>query len=501
MMKFKKVALAATCTALLGGAMTTANAANWTMLQGTEPADAAPRAKLWGFIETSYQKDSSDTNAYVGTPGNNYSLVAPKLIGPDLESQSGFNVRRARIGVRGQGMPLDGNVNYFILAELGNNGITHGDGSSVKLTDASITFNHIDGARIRVGAFKVPTFEEGYQAIHVFDYINFTEVANQMMLERFPNKSATLNRNNVAGFNYKDGNNESAYNLFSQPVGAFRDVGVQVFDSFKVNDWEHTYAVMLGNGNGVNFSDNDDNQDTHLYWSSEKVFGGKGPFRQGMKFFAWSQSGKRTLYNPDTPAGNDTEAGGKQEYDRNRSGFGFKLKKGNYRVSAEYLMGDGMIFLGPDNPSYTITAPCLAAVPAGLGGTFPANNVNGAPTCQTSANRPLLADGRKGKSDGFYVEGGYKFAGTKWEVDARYDVYNRLTNATKLAGPCAFEFKFETITLGAQYHINKKTRLTMNVANRDFDSVNCPAPAAGGNPNNNLHTVGQRVGVQLRHIF
>ena len=46
MINFKKVALAATCTAFMGGAMTTANAANWTMLQGTEPADAAPRAKL-----------------------------------------------------------------------------------------------------------------------------------------------------------------------------------------------------------------------------------------------------------------------------------------------------------------------------------------------------------------------------------------------------------------------------------------------------------------------
>jgi len=480
MKNFKKVALAATCTALLGGAITTANAANWTMLQGTEPADAAPRAKLWGFIEGSYQNDSSSTNKYVGTPGNNYSLVAPKLIGPDLESQSGFNIRRARIGVRGQGMPLDGDVNYFILAELGNNAITHGGGSSVKMTDASITLNQIKGARIRVGAFKVPTFEEGYQAIHVFDYINFTEVANQMMLERYPNKSATVNRNNATGFAYTDGNNESPFNRFTQPVGAFRDVGVQVFDSFKTNDWEHTYAVMLGNGNGVNFSDNDENQDTHLYWSSEKIFAGKGPFRQGMKFFAWSQSGKRTLYNPATPfaagPGKDNEPGGKQEYDRTRSGIGFKILKSNYHVTAEYLMGKGMIFLGPDNPTFTITAPGTGV-------------------------RPLLADGRKGKSDGYYVEGGYRFAGTKWELDARYDVYNRLTDATKLAGPCAFEFKFETFTLGAQYHINKKTRLTMNVADRSFDSVNCPAPGAGGNPNNNLHGVGQRVAVQLRHIF
>ena len=501
--KFMKTALAVACTTVLASAV---NAANWTMLQGTEPKAAAARAKVWGFIEASYQKDNSAANPYVGTPGNNYELVPPKLIGPDLESQSGFNVRRARIGVRGQGLPLDGDVNYFILAELGNNAITHGDGSSVKLTDASITLNQFEGARIRVGAFKVPTFEEGYQAIHVFDYINFTEVANQMMLERFPNKQATLNRNNVGGFNFKDGNNESPFNRFDQPVGAFRDVGVQVFDAFRDGDWEHTYAAMLGNGNGVNFSDNDGNRDTHLYWSSEKIFGGKGPFRKGLKLFAWSQSGKRTLYNPATPfpggPGADPEPAGKTEYDRKRSGIGFKLLKDNYRVTAEYLKGDGMIFLGPDNPSFTITGPCLEAVPPPApGANFPNNNVNGAPQCLADGNRPLLADGRKGESDGYYLEGGYKFPGTKWEVDARYDVYNRLTDAVQLAGPCAFEFKFETITLGAQYHINKKTRLTMNVADRDFESVNCPAPAPGGNPNNNLSGVDKRYGIQLRHIF
>lgn len=39
MKNFKKVALAAACTAMLGGVsgvVTTANAANWLMLQGTE---------------------------------------------------------------------------------------------------------------------------------------------------------------------------------------------------------------------------------------------------------------------------------------------------------------------------------------------------------------------------------------------------------------------------------------------------------------------------------
>lgn len=468
----------------------TAEAANWTMLQGTEAPAAVGRAKVWGFIDSTYQKDKSEGNQYVGTPGNNYSYIAPELIGPDLNAQQGFNINRARIGVRGEGFPLDEKVNYFILSELGNNGVTHGGGSSAKLTDASITLNEIPGARIRVGAFKVPTFEEGYQAVHVFDYINFTEVANQLMLERYPNHQATFNRNNVQGFAMTDDNNASPYNLFNQPVGAFRDVGIQVFDHFMSGSWDTTYALMLGNGNGVNFADNDNYKDTYAYLSTEKVFGGKGPFRQGLKFFLWYQGGKRTLYNPVAPAANDPEPAGKTAYDRKRSGLGLKFLKGSFRFTAEYLRGEGMIFLGPDNPSFTITAPCAEFGPGGAGGS-----------CAATQNRPLLADGRKGKANGWYVDGGWKIGHSGFELDARYDVYNRLTDATKLAGPCAFDFKFKTLTLGTQYHVNKKTRITFNAANRDFNAESCPAAAPGGNPNNNLSGVGKRYSLLLRHIF
>ena len=101
------------------------------------------------------------------------STCRPKLLGPDLNSQSGFNLNRARIGVRGTGFPIDNHVNYFMLLEMGNNGITHGGSAFAKLTDASITLNYLPGARIRAGLFKTPGAEEGLQAIHTFDYIDF----------------------------------------------------------------------------------------------------------------------------------------------------------------------------------------------------------------------------------------------------------------------------------------------------------------------------------------
>ncbi len=486
----KKTALALAYAVLMAGVVATTQAANWTMLQGTEPAGTAPRIKVWGFIQPVYEKDTSKKNKYVGTPGNNFEMVAPKLIGPNFETQEGFNIRRARLGARGAGLPLDSNVNYFFLAEFGNNLLTHDTGGVVRLTDASITLNHVPGARVRMGAFKVPTFEEGYQAIHVFDYINFTEVAQQMMMERFPNKQWTPNRNNTTGFAYTDGDNETAFNGFNKPVGAFRDVGVQVFDSFKFGSWDTTYAAMYGNGNGVNLGDNDKNKDVYLYLSTEWIFGGKGPRRQGWKFFVWGQDGKRTLYNPDTPRaggpGTDNEPGGKQEYSRKRYGIGTKFNNGLFRVTTEYLQGKGMIFLGPDNPTFTMTAPtgaggCVAGDP---------NNV-----C------PLLADGRKGESAGYYIDLGWYIPSTAWELDVRYDFYDRLTDAEKLAGPCAFNFEFKTLTVGTNYHFNKKSRITVNAAKRDFKSVDCPDAATGGNPNNNLEGIDMRYSVQLTHIF
>lgn len=448
MMNFKKVALAATCTAMLGGVsgvVTTANAANWLMLQGAERESAAPRAKVWGFVQAQYQSDSSDANGAGG-------YVPPKLIGPGLKSQSQFNVNRARIGIRGQGMPLDGKVNYFLLAEFGNNGITSGNNSVANVTDASITMNHIDGARIRVGLFKTPGHEEGLQAIHVFDYINFTAVSNQLMLERFPNATftgdnppTTLPTNTGLG-------------AYDRPVGAFRDVGVQVFDTFKSGKWEHSYAVMTGNGNGLNFGDNDDERDTYLYWSSELVLGGKGPFRNGLKLFAWNQTGKRNY-----DGNND---GTVETYDRDRSGFGVKYKTKKWRASAEFMSGEGMIFNGPDKPSFGLVPPSVGN-PA-----HPANGLNA-------------------EASGYYVEGGYYIPGTNWDVGLRYDVYNRLEDTQ-------FELEFVTTTLGVQYQFNKKTRLTLNYEMHNAEAINF---ATGAGPNGNLDGVGDRTAIQLTHIF
>ena len=425
----------------------TASAANWLIVQGTEPDGSADLARVWGFVQVQYQDDQSDPN-----PAGGY--IPPKLIGPNLDSQSAFNVNRARIGVRGVAMPLDSKINYFLLLEMGNNGITAPGDSFAKATDASLTFNHFEGARIRAGLFKYPGAEEGLQAIHVFDYINFTWVTAQMLLERFPNRNYTPN---VPAQPLPP---ETSLNGFEDGVGAFRDVGVQVFDAFNFGeDWELSYAAMIGNGNGLNFSDNNNDKDVYLYASAEKVFGGQGPRRQGLKMFAWSQTGVRTadltndgIHNP-------------EDYDRDRYGLGVKYLRNGLRATAEYMKGKGMIWQAPHNPSF------------GLG---PGAGHPGAP-----------GNGAFAKANGYYVEGGYRFPGTGWELDARYDVYNRLDGDR-------FEIQFKRTTLGVQYFLNPRVRVAFNYEFRSAEAKDFPA---GAGPNANLDDLSDRIGVQVTGIW
>jgi hypothetical protein len=457
--KMKTLLLAGITSCFL---LSTAHAADWLMLQGTEPEDSAPRVKLWGFVQAQYQKDNSDANA-------GGAFIPRKLIGYDLTSQEQFNVNRARIGARGTGFPLDSNVNYFILAEFGNNGITNASDGSTHITDASITFNNIPGARIRTGLFKYPGAEEGLQAIHVFDYINYSQVTNQALLERFPNRDnyiKTLNPNAQGNTNPQNPELTGTPPAgFEKPVGAFRDTGIQVFDTFKVNNWEHSYAVMYGNGNGLNFGDNDSNKDLYLYWSSEMLYGGVGARRESLKLFAWQQTGKR-LYDTDYGAaaavGDGQGSVANEEFDRDRTGFGFKYLKKPWRVTAEYIKAEGMIFNGQHKESFDISQP--------------------------GAGTP--GDGLLGEASGYYLEGGWYIPNSKWELDLRYDVYNRL----KDSDPQGVEFK--TTTLGAQYHFNKKTRLTVNIEDKEQTS--------NGNVANleaNFKGLDNRFAAQLTHIF
>lgn len=432
-LKFKK----STILIALAGVLSTQPvlAANWLMIQGTEKPDQAPRAKLWGFAQIDYQQ-TDDTLLPNG------KKAAFNQMQPQLTTASGFNIKRARIGVRGANFPLDKNVNYFLMTELGNNGITTGEtGSQGQLTDASVTLNHFEGARIRVGLFKTPGSEESFKGIPVFNYVNFTNGTDRLLIER--KIDATDGATNVitgVGAGQR-----------TDPAFAVRDTGIQVFDTFKQGDWEHSYAVMYGNGNGLAFTDDDKNKDLYLYASTEKVFeNSQGPRRKSMKLYAWSQDGKRT-YNG-------------AEYNRDRSGLGMTYFDGKYRVAAEYFIADGMIFGGPK------------------GGV---------------ADAPLTVFTNQ-KAAAYQLDLGYRIK-PNIELNARYDVLDSATETDIQSGTNADKHRlFTTTTLGAQYFFNKKTSVRLNYEIRDIEAPDAPA---GAPVHSVLESLDNRVSAQLMMVF
>jgi hypothetical protein len=386
-------------------------------------------------------------------------------------------------------MPIDPKVNYFIMIEGGNNAATdgtpYGHKSPVRLMDASVTLNHIPGARIRTGLFKTPGPEEILQGIITFDYINLTDVSNQMMMERFSKGvNATCNDaadattgggadptiNKCASGNGPLFANEAEWN---SSFGAGRDMGLQVFDSFKKNGWDTSYAVMVGNGNGLETGGTADGLDKYVYLSVEKSLpGGWGPKPNGVKFFVWSHSGKRELDLTDNNVADPVK------HDRKRQGLGITYRDHGIRAIAEFMRGEGMIFQGPEKPNLGI-----GALDANFGtGTVSTMDLDG-------------------KSDGYYIDLGYEFPNSGWELDLRYDIYNRSTDHDYITA------EFKRLTYGLQYHFNRKTKFLLNYEVReDKAKDDIPAgPAPLVNMTTNLHdaldNVGNRVGLQVTHIF
>lgn len=411
-------------------------AANWLMLQGTEPADA-PAFKPFGFVGIEFQHtDGSNLPAgpWRGQP------LALNQIPPNLEDSSELQFSYVRLGMRGR--LFDGKLNYWVSPLAGDNGISRNGTPNVKLTDASATLNVIPYVRIRFGQFKFPGSEEGLQPAILRDYVNLSNVGNQIVNERYFNS---------------DGMPVDDANDLDGPVSGFRDMGVQLFDSFKIGSWEHTYAAMAGTGSGLALyrDSGSERPDWYLYWSSELIFGGKGPYRDGLKLTGWLQDGEREIRTGKEQI--------KETYDRERYGLGATLRHGAWRAAAEWIKADGMIFNGTD----------AVAVPGSI-------NNNG----MTTASFNMLPDN---EADGWYLDAGYTLF-DKWELRARYDRLNRGTDSAET------ERRFETLTLGTTYRFNKHLRV---LADYQFRTVEAPRLSGSAMPNQILDEVDDVFSVRL----
>jgi len=437
------------------------DAADWLMLQGSQPEFVAPKGvivpyrshkpKVWGFVQANYRQDYGKIFIKNGSNKTPFSLL-----NPDLQDQSGLNVFRARLALRGMA-DNENKVNYFVMTEFGNNGINNLAGHknvATYFSDASVTLKYIPYAKVRVGKFKYPGSEEGLQAVFVSPYVSFTTMTNQQLLERQIKNVGTAQTGAAAG-----GASTVHYTSTSidQPIGAFRDTGIQIFDTVKVKDnWAVTYAYMYGNGTGISNMNSNDQRTHYGYLALEDTYGGRGYFTRCMKFYVWGQTGKRVLLS------NNGTSLDKIETTRKRYGLGMTYYNHGIRFEAEYMKAKGMIFTGPKD---------------------------------TDAD-PLVNDwqfqyafGEENVADGGYVNLQYEVMPKKVEVFGRYDYSNRLTNDVK------GERDFRTLTLGASYRFKGATRIDFNYAFR-----NAKAPG-NANAQKVLDNMGNRLEVQITAAF
>lgn len=466
-----KSALAAAIGAMVGMGQS-AQAANWLQLYNTSPPGIAAPIKVWGFVQPDYA--STDGSGVSGLKGpasvTAFNGETPNfnLIGPDLKSSNTFNMLRARIGARGTLTPLTNKLDYFVLAEFGNNGLTYFAGRHPVISDAFVTWNGTSVARFSMGLQKVPGSWESRVGIAALPYVNYTTASLQNTLERFIDPGVAVSSAGNGGYHFAPStDNVTGY-------GAFRDIGLKVFDWFDRGQWEYAYAFMVGNGGPITSTNNNNGLDTYGMLRASYVFSGKGPYRNDAGVWAWFHNGQRKIDQIGTYSLKRWGLGG--EYSRHQR------QAGGYSLHAGYLRANGWI-LAPAPFRYDATTA------GGYSGA-----VLGA---YNNLTQWTLYPGSDNTAWGAYAQGGY-YVAHNIELQLRYDQYNRLTNQP------ALERDFKTWTLGAQYFLSPNTRLTLNYAMRTLE-----VPHAGAITNavqrHNAEAIASsmanRIDLQLTAVF
>lgn len=371
--------------------------ANWLMIQGTQKATTKDH-NLWGFGQLRYIHNKGEIYEINGINKTPFSLTKP-----ELEKQESILISRIRVGLRGR-LDDENRINYFILTEFGENGITNPAGyrQHSYLTDMSITLRYLP-INIRIGQYKYPGSEEGLMARFVSPFIEFSTLSDQLMLERY------ISPQSVDLTTYLGAPSHS--------VGAYRDSGIQLFQEIDLSETSSiSYAYMYGLGAGIQMDNVNDSHPTHYYYLAyEKILGDiKGYNTESLKVYGWYQNGKRKLLD--------------ELYDRTRYGVGLTYYDGLLRVESEYMRGEGMIYTGAKDISSTAS-----------------NN-----TWQFE----IEAD-KNNKADGYYIATTYQLK-PNIEAIARYDEYHRMKNIS------VKERKFKNTTIGFSYKFKNVNRIDLN---------------------------------------
>jgi hypothetical protein len=483
------LALAAAFAAL--GLSGEAAAANWVMAQAMEPPSSTH--KVFGIVQVAYTNlYGCDKLSGLVNPNNGSKTTAHGLlngsynalcrVGPELRDKNAdFSLNNLGIGLRGNLIP--GKINYFLMANFGQNAANYEplDTSRdhlVSLTDATMTLSYIPGVRVRAGLMRKPGPEELYQAVDANSYMWPSDFIARVQTEKFvhTNSKGTVP---IPGQSYGPGS--SSYSGWGADAG--RDWGIQLFDAFKVGKWTHTYAVMVGNGSDIHsVNDYNSEKDLNLYFSTEyDLPGGKGPLKHGIKGYVYQQRGTR---NFEINAAGDHS----RDFDFTRHGFGIKALgeifgegRGMHRLGLDLMYANGMIFVSPTGN----------AVDEAFGGQI-----------QIGAEKG-------NKARGLTLDYGY-YLNDKWNFGVRYAQHDLLyANAGTAFWSDSDKRIVKQLTFAVNYLFSPKTRLTFNIEPRDAKAPNAvttgPNAAfnarATNNANNVTDSVGTRFGLMLTHQF
>jgi hypothetical protein len=469
--------LVAACALAAAAMAAPLHAANWLMIEGTEPPDVTHR--FFGAVQINYENNFGCKNIEglvdVGSQQfslNNGVVINHCRVGPELRNKdSGFFMPTLMGGVRGNLIP--GRVNYFLAVNAGQNLANYKPFKTDReylatLTDASMTFSYIPGARVRIGRFKKPGPEELMQGLDANDYVFLTDYTARVQIERFV-------ESNAKGINAIPGQGYAAnIKKYADDADVGRDTGVQFFDAFRLGKWTNSYSVMISMGEGVHGFDLSDSWDRTLYLSSEyDLPGGKGPLKHGVKLYAYHQRGERNFLID--AAGTKSE-----DFDKIRYGFGIKAlgpifgeNNGKHRLGFEVMFADGMVH-------YT---PVSSVTDGPFGGQM------------------NIAAERGNMARGITVDYGYYY-NKHWQYDIRFSRNSLLYRQDGTRWIAADERELDFLTLGFNYHFTPDTRVTFDYEFRDVTApVPHSNPAVAANQVATTSSVGDRIGVRLTHKF
>lgn len=219
---------------------------------------------------------------------------------------------------------------------------------------------------------------------------------------------------------------------------------------------------MLGRGAGIQETDRaQDPLEQYYYLSAEQdLKGGKGPWKHGIKYYAWLQNGVRVFESDPLQT----------EYDRQRYGVGVRSQGSLFGLDARQrfdvglMFADGMIFVSP-------------------AGAVKGGNL-------------MYAAEEGNMSRGMSVDYGY-FINSNWETMIRWDRHELLYKTDDVVWTQGDARDINTITYGVQYHFNPKLKLTFNFKNRDVTAPNENHAVV----QNVVDSIGSRYSIQLTWIY